>query len=64
MIKCTGIMNAFVTHSIMHETKAQKESRKASGNIELSLDSTGLHIMDQVGYKSAREVKTANHKAE
>jgi len=56
-------MNAFVTHSIMHETKAQKESGKASGNIELSLDFKGIHIMDQVGYKSAREVKTANHKA-
>ena len=56
-------MNAFVTHSIMHETKAQKESGTASGIIELSLDSTGLHIMDQVGNKSAREVKTANHKA-
>ena len=45
----------------MHETKAQKESGTASGIIELYLDSTGLHIMDQVGNKSAREVQTANH---
>jgi len=52
-----------VTHSIMHETKAQKESGTASGIIELSLDPMGLHIMDQVGSKSAREVKTANDKA-
>jgi len=53
-----------VTRSIMHETNSQKESRTASRIIELSLDSTGIHIMDQVGYKSAREVKRANHKAE
>ena len=51
-----------VTRSIMHETNSQKESKKASGIIELSLDSTGHHIMDQVDNKSAREVKTANHK--
>ena len=57
-------MNAFVTNSIMHETRAQRESGTASRNIELSLDSTGIHIMDQVGYKSAWEVKTANYKAE
>jgi len=52
------------TCSIMHETKAQKESGTASGITALSLDSTGLvHIMDLVGNKSAREVKRANHKA-
>jgi len=52
-----------VTHSILHETKAQKKSGTASGIIELSLNSTSLHIMDQVGNKSAQEVQTANHRA-
>jgi len=52
-----------VTHSIMHEANAQKVSGTASGIIELSLDSTSLHIMVQVGNESSQEVKTANHKA-